>query len=434
MLDLSEKKVKQNMFFGTLYKGLSMILSFIYVPMILFCLGEVKYGIWTTILNVLSWISHFDIGIGNGLRNKLVESLSDKNGSIQTKKYISSAYIMLGGIISIVIIIGCILSYFINWNNVFGVYSIDENLNIIMGLSIVLVSINFVLSLCKSVYYSLQENSKVGLMGIIQQLIMIFGVWVLMKFKNSSILVIALLYGCSEILVSLIFSLKLFKKDKCFIPNIKYYSKKEAHQTTSLGMLFFISQIASLILFSTDNLIISHFIGPAEVTSYSIVNKLFSVGTGMFTMLVAPYWSRTAAAKAENNYIIVKQSLKSMFKLFILGIFGACLLMVVFKPVAFIWLHQDLNYQKGLIFFMTIYSIIFMWNAIYSQIVNGLSLMKILVPVAVLQGVVNIPLSLMFLLKFDMGAVGVLLGTICATLISAIVCPIYIHKEIKNNI
>ena len=81
-----------------------------------------------------------------------------------------------------------------------------------------------------------------------------------------------------------------------------------------------------------------------------------------------------------------------------------------------------------------VYSIIYMWNAIYSQIVNGLSMMSILVPVAILQGVANIPLSLMFLKLFNMGSVGVLLGTVLSTLISAIVTPIYVHREIKVHI
>ena len=69
-----------------------------------------------------------------------------------------------------------------------------------------------------------------------------------------------------------------------------------------------------------------------------------------------------------------------MYKLFLLGIVGALFLMIVFKPIAYIWLRQNLDYQYGLIFLMMVYSIIYMWNAIYSQIVNGLSLMKVLVP------------------------------------------------------
>lgn len=435
-VDLSEKQVKKNMIFGTVYKGLSMIISYIYVPVVLFYLGEVKYGVWTTILNVLSWISYFDIGIGNGLRNKLAETLvkKDEKKIEHIRQYISSAYIMLALIVFIVIVIGSILSSFVNWEALFGVIDFDENLMFIMLISIIFVGINFWLSLCKSIYYAIQSNSTVGLMGVLQQLLMLLGVFLLIQYNSPSILLVAILYGFSDFIVSIIFSGLLLKKNRAFIPNFKYYSKKEAMETTNLGLKFFIVQIAALVLFTTDNLIISHFIGPAEVTSYSIVNKLFSVGTALFTMLIAPYWSRTAAAKSKNDYRMIKNSINSMYKLMFLGILGVVLLVIIFKPLAGIWLQQELYYPVGLIPLMGIYTIIYMWNAIYSQIANGLSLMNVLVPVAIIQGIINIPLSLIFLLYLDMGVTGVLLGTVCATLVSAIITPYYTKKEIEKHI
>lgn len=64
MLDISEKNVRKNMALSTVYKALSMFISYLYVPVVLAYLGEVKYGVWTTILNVLSsiiWQSVSDI-------------------------------------------------------------------------------------------------------------------------------------------------------------------------------------------------------------------------------------------------------------------------------------------------------------------------------------------------------------------------------------
>ena len=434
MLDLSEKKVKFNMIMGVVYRGLSMLISFLYVPVVLFYLGEVKYGIWTTILNILSWITHFDIGIGNGLRNKLSECLMKEDDSEQARCFVSSAYIMLSFVVLLVIVVGCVLAGILDWNNLLGVEEFDENLRLIMQISVICVGVNFVLSISKSIYYSLLENSTVGLMGVLQQAMMFAGVFVLIRYKSPSVLGVALLYGITDFVVSVYFSLRLCKRNQCFIPSLRYYSKVEARETTNLGLMFFVAQIASLVLFSTDNLIISHFIGPAEVTSYSIVNKLYSIGTGMFTMLVVPFWSRTTAAKACGDYRMIKKSIHTMYILLGLGVLGSGFLMIIFKPLAHLWLRQELNYPTGLIALMAIYAIIYMWNAVYSQVTNGLSLMNILVPVAVIQGIVNIPLSLFFLLTMDMGVNGVLLGTILAMMISAIVIPIYVHKEIRQHI
>lgn len=433
MVDLSERNVKRNMILGAGFKGLSMLISYLYVPIILMCLGEVKYGIWTTILNVLSWINYFDIGIGNGLRNKLAESLASEIDSTCVRKYVSSAYILLGIIVLCVATLACVLSSYINWGNVFGVDSFDEDLTLIMQLSIVFVAINFWLSLCKSILYALQKNGLVNALGVAQQLIMLVSVVLVTKFKIQSILVIAFFYGLSNFLVMMACNTVLCIKDKKFVPRMKYFSKKEAKETTGLGVLFFIVQISALILFTTDNLLISHFIGPAEVTSYSIVQKLFSMGTAVFVVLVAPYWSRTSGARAQGDYKVIKESIKKMYILLGMGTMAVIALVFVFRPIADWWLGQKLIYRKGIILLMAIYSIIYMWNSIYSQIANGLSMMKIIVPVAIAQGIVNIPLSLFFLLHYDLGVVGVLLGTVIATLIAAVIVPIFVHKEINQR-
>ena len=116
------------------------------------------------------------------------------------------------------------------------------------------------------------------------------------------------------------------------------------------------------------------------------------------------------------------------------GIVGVLVLMIVFKPLAKVWLQKELYYAPGLIPLMAIYSIIYMWNAIYSQVANGLSLMKVIVPVGIIQGIINIPLSLFFALKMNMGVVGVLMGTVLSFMVSAIVVPLSVCNEINIHI
>lgn len=432
IVDLSDKNVKKNMVLGTIYKAVSMILSYLYVPIVLMCLGEVKYGVWTTILNVVSWISYFDIGIGNGLRNKLAENFGENNEKEKCRSYVSSAYIILSGMIGAVTLLALIISSFVDWKAVFNAKSLNDNVSFVMQISIAFMALSFVLSICKSIYYALQKNSIVGLMGIVQQILMILGVCVLTRRGADSLVLVALLYGFANVAVELFFTFYLYKISNVFIPRVKYLNKYEAKDTMNLGVLFFIVQISALILFTTDNLIIAHFIGPAEVTSYSLVNKLFSAGTAMFAMLVAPFWSRATTAKSQNDFSIIKKSIVRMKKIWIVGIAGSLILAIVFRPIARIWLQKDLNYSDGLIPLMAIYAIVFMWNCIYSQIANGLSLMRVLIPTAITQGIVNIPLSLFFMLSCNMGVVGVLLGTLLSMVISAVIVPIYVHKYLNE--
>lgn len=388
MLDISEKNVRKNMILSTVYRALSMVISYLYVPVVLAYLGEVKYGVWTTILNVLSWITYFDIGIGHGLRNKLAENLDREGNEIKCRKYVSSAYFAFGLIVLCAMCGFSVAAIFVNWNSIFGVSkdNVSDNLTCVMCISVIFMCINFLLSLCKSIYYALQKNSAVGLMGVLQQSLMLMGVLYLSVTSEASLLKVAIFYGLSDFIVEILFTLILTRKSEVFVPSLKFVSKEETKSTTNLGMLFFISQISALILFTTDNLIISHFIGPAEVTSYSLVNKLYTAGTAVFAMLVTPYWSRTSVAKSHNDYRLIKKGIHEMQCLLGLGIVGVLVLMVIFKPLARVWLQKELDYAPGLIPLMAVYAIIYMWNAVYSQVANGLSLMRVIVPVGIVQG------------------------------------------------
>lgn len=434
-IDLSEKNINKNIVLGVAYKPISMLLSYIYVPVALSFLGEEKYGVWATILSVLSWISLFDIGIGNGLRNKLAECFTNNNDDDEhsVKKYVSSAYIMLAIIVFSAMALFIVVFSFINWNVFFKVgKDFEDNLRLVMILSTVFMCISFVLSICKSIYRAMQSNHIVNLMGVLQQALMLLSILVLSKMTSNNLVYVAIIYGASDLIVELIFTFQLFRTNRCFVPNLKYFSKKEAKATTNLGILFFIVQIATMVLYTTDNIIITQVVGASEVTSYTTANKLFSMITAVFSIVVAPYWSAITAYKSQKDWRAINTGKKKMLTLWGMATFGCILLIIVFKPIVRIWLGRTLHFQEGLVPLMAVYAIIYMWNTVYAQIGNGLEMMKVSVINAILQGVINIPLSLVFAVSFHMGTVGVLLGTVLSMSISAIVMPIYIKKFLNN--
>lgn len=431
-IDTSEKNINKNIALGLVYKPLSMLLSYLYIPVALAYLGDEKYGVWATVLSVLSWISLFDIGIGNGLRNKLAENLKNYD-SLKTRKYVSSAYIMLTIIVMILMIVTVALFSLINWKSFFKVEAnFSDNLTIVMNISIICMCVSFVMEICKSVYLALQKNHITNLMGLVQQALMLSGVVVLKKYTNGNLVFVAIAYGISNLVVELFFTLKLFKYNRDFIPRVKYFSREEAKDTTGLGIQFFIIQIAAMILYATDNIIITQICGPVQVTPYTTANKLFSMITAVFSIMIAPYWSAITVRKVDGDIGGIKKAEKKMLYLWGMATIGCIFLIIVFKPVVHIWLQRDMTFQQGLIPLMAVYAIVYMWNAVYSQIGNGLSLMKVSVIIAIIQSIVNVIASIFFGSILGMKSVGVLLGTVIAMLVSSIVMPIYIKKYLSK--
>ena len=110
----NDKIVYRNVIGAFLVKGGALVVSLCTLPAyISFFNNEEVLGVWYTILSLLNWILNFDLGIGNGLRNHLSESLSlgDKE---ETKRYISSAYFSIGIIIIVACLLFPIVIHFIN--------------------------------------------------------------------------------------------------------------------------------------------------------------------------------------------------------------------------------------------------------------------------------------------------------------------------------
>lgn len=162
--DKDERNLLKHIGLAFIVKGLSLLVSFFSMPL------YIKYfdnndvlGVWYTVLSLLSWINICDLGLGNGLRNRLTENLS-KGDYEAAKRNISSTYVLLLFAIIPIMIIGSIVLLFVDVNGFFGISQavIDAKT---MRLSMMIlfdgVIIHFVLKTINSIIYAIDRKSVV---------------------------------------------------------------------------------------------------------------------------------------------------------------------------------------------------------------------------------------------------------------------------------
>lgn len=424
----------KHMIFSGLLKILSLAVNLIYVPVVLNYLGVEKYGVWSTILTILSWVSYFDIGIGNGLRNKLTESIS-KGRTDECKKLVSSAYTFISVIMGAVLIIGTVVSQFLNWDKILGTSgSSDEILVLIICLALLFVTTNFVISICRNILYALQKASYVSVLEVSTQILNLVLILILQACTSGTLLSVVLVYGLTMVFVNLICSIILFAKNDTIRPNLRHVDFALGKSVTSLGLKFFVIQICALVLFSTDSLMISMLYGASEVTPYSTVNKVFSTIAGLYNAFLAPIWSAFTKAKTEKNNSLMLRSLRNLQLFMLPFVLLAVLIAIFFMPITKIWLGQELSYSYGIIPFGLVYCVMMIWTNMYSAVGNGLELMKVSMIVAVVQAIINLPLSYIFAEVVGMKATGILVGTDIALSLSAVVLPINVYRWLKQRL
>lgn len=107
--------VMKNSFATAIIQGGSLLVSFAMTPAFIRYFGnQTVLGIWYKLLSVISWIVNFDLGIGNGLRNRLAVSYSEGNEK-ESKELISSAYTCFGLLIFCLIILWYYIAEKVNW-------------------------------------------------------------------------------------------------------------------------------------------------------------------------------------------------------------------------------------------------------------------------------------------------------------------------------
>lgn len=426
------KNVKVNISLSFILKIISIGLSYLLIPMTINYLNSEQYGVWMTLLAIISWMSFFDIGLGNGLRNKLTEVLS-KNYIKSAKEYISTAYAAISTIVVFIFIVLIVIIPSLNWNNIFNTKTLSNSVFIELVIIVVCFFLfNFVLSLCNQLFYAVQESALTGIGMLLMNLFSLINILILKKISNGSLIYLGISYGLAMVTSSIILTIYFFIRHKELLPELRLVRKNKVKDILGIGIKFFIIQIAGVVIFTTDNMIITQVLGPTQVTSYNIAQKLFSAVIMGHTIIVTPLWSAYTEAYLKGDIAWIKKLLKKLNLLMIPIVIGVVILALVSNKILKIWIGDSIIFPKYLIAFMALYTLIAVWNNIYSYFLNGIGDLNLQMYTAIIAGIINLPLSVLFCRYLNLGNSGVILGTIISLSIFAIIGPLRTFSILKR--
>lgn len=415
-------------FINLCIKPISLVLSLLYTPLLLKYLGDEQYGVWATMLSIISWINYCDIGIGNGLRNILTKELTHREYK-NAERAISTAYICLSALMGIILSLLIAATFFINWKSVFNT---QYEVRIPLLISFIFISVNFVLALCNIILLSLQKSEITSVKSVCVQIINIIGVVLLDRFTGSSLIYMSILFGASSFIVHATTSLAIVQKRPYLAPKFSAFDRSYVKAITGLGVKFFVAQIAALILYTTDNLLVSRLFGASSVTPFSIADKVFNTGYMVFAAVTVPFWSKTTQEIEKQNFSIIRKYFRQLNILALLFAAACICVSIVFRPVVNVWLRKELGFSNALIAVMCIYYSVYAFCGVSSPFINGMNGVNGVMVLGILQGVLNIPLSLFFARHCGLGVVGIRLGTLIVVFAGAVYQLFYFNYLISK--
>lgn len=412
-VDTRSKKMYKNTAAMIGIRGISMILTLISAPIMLHHVDRADYGVLLTLTSIVGWVGYMDIGLGNGLRNKLPEFIAN-NDFNSAKKIVSSCYATLAIYVALIITVFLIISPFVDWLEVLNSPTSDaKEIRELTNVVLIAFCIQFLLGLLNSILFAYQMPAFQSLFTFAGQALALIALIIqVFVFNITSVLQIGAVNSIIPPLVLFCGSIGLFRtKLRKIAPSLKYIDLKSVGGILGLGMKFFVLQMITIVLFQANSIIIARVVNPEAVVEYNLAFKYVSLLTMIFTIVITPVWSATTDAYIRNDFTWIKKTISFSQKVCIISIIIGILMLFVSKFIYGIWLGKDaidISYSTtGLILLYISFEMLY---KVYGTIINGTGKVFAQMILTGIIAIIYIPLAL--LLGSSCGLSGVLIANV----------------------
>jgi len=427
-------RAKKNIILLFILKGFSIIISLALVPLTINYLDTTKYGIWITLSSIVGWFGIFDIGLGHGLRNKLAEALA--NGETKLARvYISTTYAILSIFVAAILLLFYSLSAFLNWGFILNVGDdavLNSDLSILALVVFTFFCIHFIFKLLTTVLTADQKPALASSFDVVGKAFALIIIYILTKTTDGSLLYVGLVKSGAPLLVLMIASRWFYSgKYSVYKPSLKDIDFGQAPFLFILGVKFFVIQISVILLYQTNNIIISHLFGPEQVSPYSVAYTYFSVLIMGLTIILHPLWSAFTEAWIKNDFCWIKTVMHQLLLVWGLLTVIALAMVIGSKWVYKIWVGDIVEVPLSMSVLIAAWVLLISWSSIFSYFVNGISKIQLQLYLGVIAALVNVPLAIY--LGSIIGIEGVFIANILVILPIVFILPIQYSKLLNNR-
>ena len=381
-------------------KGLALLLSFIMTPMYLDYFSDQKIlGVWYTLQSILMWVLTFDLGLGNGIRNRLASALS-ANHTEEAKKIVSSGYIILGIVTAIISGVLLIIVPMANWQRLLNTDLSLKVLDRVLVITMLGIVMQFFVSVISAILMALRKNIVSNSLPVFTNVVIL--VFLLCPHSGSDehrFLMLTLFYVLATLTPLIVASIVVFSTElKEIRPSFCYWDLQVGKSVLSIGGGFFAVQIGLLIINSTNQVIINYLYSGDAVVQYTLYFRLFSMAPMIFTLFTQPVWSEVSVKYAQGQIDWIRKIYFVMLGVAVFIICG-CLCVTGILPFIFrVWLGTN----SGVIPSRSIGLIFTVWNTvelfIYAStcVANGMTHLKCQTIFTIIAAVLKIPVTFLF--------------------------------------
>ncbi len=413
----------------------TVVMSFICRTVFIHKLGESYLGISGLFSNILSMLSLAELGVGTAILYRLYEPLAEKNiPKIQSwMHFYKNAYRVIAVVVACLGL--CLIPFLPVLINDYDKFNS-------LGINAIVVFCLFLLkSVSSYLFFSyrsaiVKADQKQYILTIVSYITIIttniLQILALVLFKDFIIyIVISVVMTVVENIVYAIISQKLYpyinQKPK------EKVSKKEVKDTIKDCSALFLYRVNGIVLKSTDNIVLSIFMGLVAIARYSnyliFYSTINTLIVSVFNSIVHSVGNLHTTKKVEHEYLIFKIAI---FSAMLLGSTAGVGIFVVADEFVNTWIGAEWVISQPFSMIMGIELFTVALCTALAKFRNAMGLFKQAKYRPIFSSIVNVVASIVFVKIW--GISGVILGTIIAYWTTFLVFdPIVLHKHGFNG-
>jgi O-antigen/teichoic acid export membrane protein len=423
-------------------KGVAILLSMVLIPLTINYINSERNGIWLTLYSIIFWLNLFDIGLSNGMKNKLTEAKARGENEL-AKRYVSTTYAVIGLICLFVFLAFCLVNPYLDWVKILNLKAelaiYRHEISGLVWIFVISFCFTFVLNPLKSVVLADMRPVIGSFLDMIGQALTLIGVFILFKTTTPSLIYLGLVTGFAPVVVYIVASFYLFNtRYRAWKPSFRKIEFKLTGSIMNLGIQFFIASIAFLVINQTLSFLILRISDGAEVTNFNTAFRVFYLAFNVLGIIIVPYWSSFTDAYTKRDFEWMQKSVRHLRRIFICFV-GVQIVFLILSPIIYYimvnyWIQEAGN-LLSIPFLMSavvcIYVCVNGWLQVCINPLNGIGKVKLQTCSSIIEILALVPVA--FFAGRHWGVPGLILTPVVVYIPRMIWAPIQLNKLIYRT-
>lgn len=425
----TEKAIK-NSITSMIGNIISFFVSFIAQAIFIRILGAEFLGLNGLFTNILTMLSIFELGIGNAIVFNMYKPIAENNiPKIKSlMNFYKKAYRL---IMSVIFLFGIILLPFLKY--IVGDISVDINIYIVYILFLLMTVSSYIIAYKRNLIIANQENYIINLVHSIYIIAFNLAQLIIIYFTRNYYLYLVVKIIC-QLLENFIIGLIANHKYKYInVGETMPLDKETERDIFSRVKALIFHKVGTIIIFGSDNIIISTFFGIVQVGLYTNYYTIINAINTLFGQIIS-------SATASVGNLIVKEKSEKLYSTFKkmrflnswISIFTSVSLLVMVQPFIKLWVGSEYLLGINVVIIIVFNYFQKMQRNAYSTFKDSAGIWREDKFVPLIESGLNIIFSIIFLKIF--GIAGVFMGTVVSGLV--LWCysyPKFVYKKLFNR-